>query len=209
MPPNATGRRTAGRGSSRRNQGQSRRDYLLGNKISKSGNSDAAVPLLQFGARNNWLKFKDKMYTACVEKYGDLGRLIETKDNYMPAEILETEYPNWQTDELQKMLYLDAQKARAKAIREMNANRSKMYAYILSKLSNKSMDEIKHHEDYGLIQSAMSLKGLWIVLREIQASNSSTTNVLILKKEAYNTYASCKQGQYGSLADFKERFDFC
>ena len=72
MPPNATGWRTAGRDFSRRNQGQSRRDYLLGNKTSKSGDGDAAVPLLQFGARNNWLKFKDKMHTACVEKYSDL-----------------------------------------------------------------------------------------------------------------------------------------
>ena len=95
MPPNANGRRTAGRGFSRRNQGQSRRDYLLGNAKSKSGDSDAAVPLLQFGARNNWLKFKDKIHTACVEKYGDLGRLIETEDYFMPAEILESEYPDW------------------------------------------------------------------------------------------------------------------
>ena len=65
-----------------------------------------------------------------------------------------------------------------------------------------------HHEDYGLIQSAMSLKGLWIVLREIHAVNNSTTNLLILKKEAFEKYAACKQGPFETLADFKSRFDF-
>ena len=56
-------------------------------------------------------------------------------------------------------------KARAKAIRMMEENRPKMYAYILSKLSRESMDEYKHHTDYDLIRGSLSPLGLWIVLR--------------------------------------------
>ena len=174
-----------GRGFSRRqNKCQNRRDCLLGGTSEKSGYRDKDVPLLQFGYKNNWLKFKERLHTACVEKYGDLGRLVDTEDYFEPDEIQEDDYPNRQTDDLPKMLYLDAQKARAKQLREMKADRSKMYAYIVSKLSKESMDELKHHEEYEMIQDAMSLKGIWIVLREINSSNTSSTNVLILKKEA-------------------------
>ena len=189
MAPNANGSRTVGRGFNRRKSNQSRKEYLLGSNTAKSGDSDASVPLLQFGDENNWIKFRDKLSTACVEKYGDLGRLVDTEDEFKPPEINEAEYPAWETNELQKMLYLDSQKTRAKQIREMKVSRSKMYACIISKLSRESMDEIKHHEDYEMEQTNMSLKGLWIVLREIHASNTSTTSVLILKKEAFNTYA--------------------
>ena len=94
MAPSTTGWRTVGRGFPRRNKGQSKRDYLLGT-TAKTGDSDAAVPLLKFGAKNNWLKFKEKLHTACVEKYGDLGRLLETEEYFEPKEIDANEYPNW------------------------------------------------------------------------------------------------------------------
>ena len=34
-----------------------------------------------------------------------------------------------------------------------------MYAYIMSKLSNESLDELKHYQDYDLILQEMSLIG--------------------------------------------------
>ena len=43
----------------------------------KSLNSDEAVPMLKYGPYNNFMTFKDRIKTACIEKYGDLGRLIE------------------------------------------------------------------------------------------------------------------------------------
>lgn len=84
----------------------------------------------------------------------------------------------------------------------------KMYAYILSKLSKESMDEFKHHEDYQIVKGDLSVLGLWVVLREIHAINNSSNNLLILKKEAFEKYATCKQGPFETLADFKVRFDF-
>ena len=50
----------------------------------KEGNSKSAVPLLKFGSGNNWLKFKEKIATACIEIYGDLGRLVETDTYHDP-----------------------------------------------------------------------------------------------------------------------------
>ena len=65
MAPNANQK---GRNHRGRQQGQSRKSYLLG-ESNKSGDSNLAVPLLRFGAKNNWLKFKEKMSIACTEKF--------------------------------------------------------------------------------------------------------------------------------------------
>ena len=84
MAPNSGSRRTA-RGGNRTN----RSNYLLGTNT-KEGNSDSAVPLLKFGTGNNWLKFKEKISTACLEKYGDLARLMQLENYYVPPEIVRT-----------------------------------------------------------------------------------------------------------------------
>ena len=78
MAPNA--------GRNRRSTGSDRRNYLLGNS-SHAGNSDTAVPLLKFGTGNNWLKFKEKIITACIEKYGNLARLMQLESYYTPPKI--------------------------------------------------------------------------------------------------------------------------
>ena len=145
MPPNA--------GRNRRSKGSDRNNYLLGNS-SQAGNSDSAVPLLKFGTGNNRLKFKEKIITACIEKYGDLARLMQLEEYYTPPKLegyLMEPYTDWKTDGVVKMLYFSKVKARAKAIRTMADDRSKLYAYILSKLSRESMDEFKHHENYDLV----------------------------------------------------------
>jgi hypothetical protein len=40
----------------------------------KAENSEAAVPILCYGASNNYDTFKKKMLLACMEKYKNLGR---------------------------------------------------------------------------------------------------------------------------------------
>ena len=92
------------------NRSQLRREYLLGDNP-RTGDSDQAVPLLRCWAKNNWLKFKEKIAIACTEKFGDLGWLIDVNDYYTPPRVNEDLYPDWQTNEIQKMLYLDAEKA--------------------------------------------------------------------------------------------------
>jgi hypothetical protein len=37
---------------------------------SKSLNSDEAVPMLKYGPYNNYIVFKERRKTACMEKYG-------------------------------------------------------------------------------------------------------------------------------------------
>ena len=189
MAPNAN-RRSGGQGgfAPGRGKGKSKaQQYGI-----TSGSSDKAVPLLCFGANNNWLQFKERMATACLEKYGDLARLIESETYYEPEPVDKAQFEGWETDEVIKTLYIEEIKARAKIIRQMKENRAKMYAYIILKLSKESLDEFKHHEDFELIKRNLSALGLWVMLREIHAVNNSTTNLLILKKEAFEKNAACK-----------------
>ena len=53
----------------------------------KEGNSAWAVPLLKFGTGNNWIKYKEKLTTEFLEKYGDLVRLVQTEFDYEPPKI--------------------------------------------------------------------------------------------------------------------------
>ena len=102
MTPNAESCRRAIRGGS----SQARRNYLLGTST-KEGNSDSAVPLLKFGSGNNWLKFRERISTACLEKYGNLGRLIELDAYYEPPEITGTRMApviGWEIDRVKEML---------------------------------------------------------------------------------------------------------
>ena len=139
MAPNA--------GRNRNAKGSDRRNYLLGTS-SQAGNSDSAVSLLKFGTGNNWLKFKEKISTACIEKYGDLARLMQTELYYIPPEIEGVRmepYIGWQTKKVKEILFIGDVKSCTKAIRTMADNRSKFYAYIISKLSRESIDKYTHH----------------------------------------------------------------
>jgi hypothetical protein len=44
------------------------------------------VPVLRYGPDNNFAKFKEKLSRAAIEKYGDLGRLVETGEYFEPPE---------------------------------------------------------------------------------------------------------------------------
>ena len=120
MPPKANQRRKGGRsGDQLRNNARQR---WLGTTVKTTGNANDDVPLLQWGTKNNWLTFKEKMKTACLEKFGNLGRLIEDEDYYTPPDINEDDYPDWENDDMQKYLYYDAQKSRQR--NQRNARQS-------------------------------------------------------------------------------------
>ena len=82
---------------------------------SPAGNSDWTVPILKFGTRNNWLKLKEKITTACIEKYGDLARLVQFKAFYTLPEI-EGErmepFVGWQSDKVKEITSLRSKRVR-------------------------------------------------------------------------------------------------
>jgi hypothetical protein len=107
-------------------------------------NSDSAVPMLQFGAANNFDQFKRKLLIPCLEKYKNLGRLINDKDYYEPA-VIDTVLYNLTNDpfEIEKGRLREAHKRRDKEIDDMRIDGTSMFACIVSKLSKKRYDEVQ------------------------------------------------------------------
>ena len=66
--------RSSGRGSSRTPRiSFEPTHYVQPKKL----DSNKAVPMLRYGPSTNFLVFKEKLKTACLEKIGNLGRIIE------------------------------------------------------------------------------------------------------------------------------------
>jgi hypothetical protein len=60
-------------------------------KTIRTLNSDEDVPMvmLTYGPGNNFATFKDRISTVCLEKFGDLGRLILLEGYWEPEPLSE------------------------------------------------------------------------------------------------------------------------
>jgi hypothetical protein len=85
----------------------------------KSLNSDEAVPMLKYGPYNNFIVFKERLKTACMEKYGDLARLIELEMYWEPDPIdKDQDYPTASSDEFVKAALIHAHQGESDYDRE-------------------------------------------------------------------------------------------
>jgi len=100
----------------------------------QSLNSDTAVPMLRFGAGNNFDLFKRKISVACMEKYKNLGHLIMDEKYYVP-DAVDTSLFDLTNDryDVEKGRLREAHKHRDKEIHDMRVDRTSMYAYMRSR----------------------------------------------------------------------------
>ena len=105
--------------------------------------------MLTFETSSNFAIFREKLLMVCLEKYGDLGRLIEDKEYYTPDPIEIDNFtpkPREKKYILKKDLasaYINTIKRRVTHMFKMRVERLKRYAYIWLKLSAKSVNEVK------------------------------------------------------------------
>jgi Zinc knuckle. len=193
------------RGKGGRNAGSFKKDSK---KPAKPLNSDEAVPMLKYGPNNNYVTFKDRIKTACMEKYGDLGRLIELESYWEPPKVDRSAFPNAEKDLFEKQALIEAVKERATTIAKMINNKASMYAYIMSKMSTESIDEIKRHRDhYEAVNDSVDPLELWKIVKEIHMISTKSKSVRVVKRKSCEEYYACKQGAFETLVDFKARFD--
>ena len=166
------------------------------------------VPVLRYGPDNNFSKFKEKLSTAVIEKYGDLGRLVETGEYYEPPEpdIADFDLDN-DPYGVNAADFKDQKREYRKKMAEMESNKSKLYATMLSKMSTESMDELKRHEDYEDFNREKDPLMLWLAITMIHQVASVSKVASVVKKAARDKYASMRQGQFETIITYKERFD--
>jgi len=106
-----------------------------------------------------------------------------------------------------KLALLEAVKSRQREILNMKSKRASLYAYILSKISKESLDELKRHEDYETIVSKTDPLDLWKALTAIHQVSTKSKLDFMIKNQAFKDYTSVRQGPFESIADFKVKFD--
>ena len=89
------------------------------------------MPKLKYGAANNIPGFKQKLSVKSFQIFGDLARLIEDDNLFVPAKISVDDY-DLHNDPHNLNLHdlREANKQRAKLIAKMEEQHSSFYSYI-------------------------------------------------------------------------------
>jgi len=100
-----------------------------------------AVPTLTFGPSNNWIEFSKRMALAVGDRFGRLSEIIFKGAYYVPPlpapDMTITD--STMRDEVLKSDYRE----RSKLLIKQDADKPMVYAFIFSKLSLESEDEVK------------------------------------------------------------------
>lgn len=127
--------------------------------------SNKAVPMLKYRPSNNFVTFKNRLRTVCMEKYGDLGILIKTKAYWQPPAMDKYSFPNADTNFYEKQALVKAIKQRATTLVKMETNQASICSYMISKMSTKSLHEVKRHGKYDQVNSSVDPLELWKLIR--------------------------------------------
>ena len=197
-----------GRGGTGRYGGGRGRGAGRGRGSFKPAIGPQEVPTLKYGPYNNWVLYRERIVKSALEKYGDLGRLIEDEAYYVPPEIDQTKYdlvndPNG----LNKLLLQEALKARQKNIIKMESDRANFYGYILGTISNESLDELKRAKDYSKFNSELDVLALRKALKLIHMTQTTSKVDAIVSKAAKDDYNNMRQTQFQSITEYKAEFD--
>jgi hypothetical protein len=164
--------------------------------------------MLRLGTTNNFDTFKKKLSIACMEKYKNLGRLIVDETYYTPPAVDVAGY-NLASDphDIEKARLREAHKRRDKEIDDMKVDRISMFAYIISKLSKESLDEIQGQPTWATVETDRDPLALWQLVKASHQILTTSKVASIIKKTAREEYAACKQGPYEHIVDYKRKFD--
>lgn len=193
-----------GRGGSGRGRGAGRGH---GGRRPLEVNPDE-VPVLRYGPSNNWILFRERVISNALDRFGDLGRVIEIEKYYYPPEVDDTKFdltndPNG----INKMRLMEAHKIREKKITKMEDDRSNLFGFILKKLSRESLEEVKHHVNWVKFNSNKDVLDFWLALKDVHMTLTTSKIDSVVQKAAKDDYHNCRQNEFESIAEYKARFD--
>jgi len=153
------------------------------------------IPILKFGPNNNFAKFKEALANKALREYGDLGRLIESGEYFVPEPPDVTDYDLVNNPYgLNKATYLEQQKLYMRHWEDMMNSRAKLYAMIWQYLSQESIAEVKRHTDYEVIKTNRDVQRLWEVIEEAHKVFTISRIAAVIKKTARKEYQLMHQG---------------
>ena len=174
----------------------------------KTADAMKEVPVLRYGAQNNFLKFKTKIVPAARERYGKLALLLTT-GKYPEIPEVDQEKFNLHEDPLgiHKAMFLEANKERMRLMSKMEQDKVSLHSFLIGFLSHESLDAVKGEEGYAAsFDNADPLK-LWKLIETTHRVAADSRVKAHRQQEAREHYYRCRQGAYESLTMYKERFD--
>jgi len=174
----------------------------------KPATDHGVVPILKYGPGSNWVVFNEKLSKAALEKYGDLGRLIEDEQYYEPPQVDRSKYDlNNDPDGFNKILLQEALKARQKLVLKMESERASFYGSLMTRLSNESVDAVKRDSKYGTFSKSLDVLELYKAVKSIHVRSTVSTIDEVVAKQAKDDYNNVKQGEFESIVSYKANFD--
>jgi len=162
--------------------------------------------MLRYGKGNNFYKFREALSEVAMEKYGNLGKLIDLERYYLPdIEFTDFEAMGYSEARIER-LELEEYKEHTRKLTKMEEDRPKLYGLIMQHMSVESKDEVAQDEDYEDWHRDKDPEKLWQAIIKTHKVNT-TSNVDVVKDLATRkAYQSIKQGSFETLAQYSVRF---
>jgi hypothetical protein len=109
---------------------------------------EKGIPLLKFGKANNFYKFRAALSNEATERYGNLGKLIDLEQYYVPTFVLEDYTAMGFSDEQGERMNLEKFKEHSRKLTKMEEDRPKLYGLIMKNMSVESRDEVAQEPNY-------------------------------------------------------------
>ena len=169
------------------------------------------IPMLYYreGKPNNLNEFKEKLSTYLISKYSDCGTFIETGERWFVPEVEPPDQPYDKNNRNIVSLwnvYEHQLKHRSDLMLRREETDTSMWGVIWGQLSRSSIEKLKQHARWDVVEMGMDPFVLWNLIRETHLL-SQTGIEFLDHSNALNAYNRVHKGQHESLGDYKKRFE--
>ena len=106
------------------------------------------ISMLRYGKGNNFYKFRETLSEVAMEKFGNLGKLIDLEEYYLPEMVFTDFEAMGYSDARIERLELEEHKEHTRKLTKMEEDHPKLCGLIMQHMSIESKDEVAQDEDY-------------------------------------------------------------
>ena len=167
------------------------------------------MPVLYFGAKNNFIKFKERLSIYVNAKFERLGTIIDIGRDVFVNEVELPELPNVFDQEHDPFGFAKATfnakiVSREKLSQKLEEDRVGLFFCIYGQLSEESKSKVHEDEDWIEIYDQKNPLRLWVIVGATHQGGATGIPVLD-RLNARNVYTSLLQGPNEKCLSFKER----
>jgi hypothetical protein len=152
--------------------------------------------------------FKEALSKKVLVKYGNLGKLIKLGYIPLPEQPDRESYAlDEDPDGINRLDYLEDMKQYRKEVAELKRNGPKLYGTILKYLSDESLDAVQKEAGWSSVEVDADPEMLWQLVEAKHKVHSASKVEAVVKLAARTQLASCQQGAYESIVNFKQRYN--